>query len=394
MRKKQYEDDYEDEYYEPRKRSKAPILLLLLLIVAIGAIAIYIYLSEKSSRQYTSWEWLSHEEMQTQVKYLRGKGSYAAFDRDGAFGYNCEGGQIWNIGYNLKSPIGDTCGSYYVFADRGGAQAFLTDGTGTNTEINVKGRISEVKIADNGTVAFLTDNGLSDDIYLYNAAGELLLEVETSVKKSGFPVTIALSPDGRKLVTSYVKVGTEKENRLTFYNFSDVGQSYADRIVGSYSYGDEIIADIKFAGKDRVCVFTKDSCSLYKFKEIPEKLKTEDFEGGLIGAAVSDKLIAIVSGQKDGMRGIDIYDTDGNSQSTVLTGMTFDRVLAEEDEIEIISNASYIIVRADGSEKSRAKLDEGISLMVKASEDTYAVASERYRGEIRLRTKKEDMVNE
>ena len=60
-------------------------------------------------------------------------------------------------------------------------------------------------------------------------------DIRPAVKHAA--VAMALSQDGRKLVTSYLSLGNGKlESWVTFYNFGDVGQNYVDNMVGSYSF--------------------------------------------------------------------------------------------------------------------------------------------------------------
>ena len=101
----------------------------------------------------------------------------------------------------------------------------------------------------------------------------MLLDIRTEVRKSGFPVAMALSPDGSKLVTSYIQAGQNQESWITFYNFGDVGQNYSDKIVGSYSFKDSLIPDVRFIGNERVLVTSSDMSILYKFREVTEQIK-------------------------------------------------------------------------------------------------------------------------
>ena len=93
----------------------------------------------------------------------------------------------------------------------------------------------------------------------------------TTARGSGFPLDISLSPDGRKLVTSYVNVeGGNTVSWVTFYNFGGVGQSYVDKIVGTFSYDGDIVPRVEFLDNDKVAVLRQNEAEVFSFREIPE----------------------------------------------------------------------------------------------------------------------------
>ena len=78
--------------------------------------------------------------------------------------------------------------------------------------------------------------------------------MKTSIENSGYPLDIAISDDGAKLFTSYVKVdGTSVPDYLAAYNFGSVGQNEnADRLMGGFTFDDTIFPYIDFVDNDTV----------------------------------------------------------------------------------------------------------------------------------------------
>jgi hypothetical protein len=54
-------------------------------------------------------------------------------------------------------------------------------------------------------VAAVLDDSTVTAIYLYSVAGEQLAYFKTTMSKSGYPVAIAISDDGKQIAVSYLK---------------------------------------------------------------------------------------------------------------------------------------------------------------------------------------------
>ncbi|MBP5331870.1 MAG: hypothetical protein J6Y89_08475 [Lachnospiraceae bacterium] len=371
-----------------RRPNKAAIVVMILFAAAIIGVIVYAVLGGKTS--YTSWETTLSYGNIPDARYLRVKGGYIAYNSDGAGKYSGDGSVSWNISFSLEDPIAAANGDYAAFADRGGQTVHVTDGTGTNQSYTVSEKIAQICVADKGITAVRTNAGDSDRIYIYDINGNMLIDLKTDVKKSGFPITMALSGDGKKLVTSYLEVGQENTAWLTFYNFDDVGQNYSDKIVGSYSYEEELIVDIRFLNDSRVAVFYAGGCDVYKMREIPELVTNLRFDGGIEAVCGSDTGFAIARKETDGVSVV-VYDLNGKAVSTINSSMSFDTMSLENDELILTQDDSCVIYRKGGDEKLRARFNDTICLMYPGSGNAeYVVVGRNTTERIRLRTLKED----
>lgn len=380
----QTDEDTEESSSGNKTGLIATIVMAALLVGVIGVL-IYSYVSR--SKIYVDFDVLQVEEALADAKSMRCSGGFIRYNSDGAQGYDNEAKLIWQITYSYRDPIAAVNGAYAVFADRGGRTACVTDGTGANKVLNLPWDISTIAVSANGVTAYMTDAGEKDHIYLYDFNLTLLLDVETIVRKTGFPITMAISSDGHKMVTSYMKVGQEQENRITFYNFGEVGQSYTDRIVGSYSYGEELVPDIRFVTDDRVCIVTNGKCDIYKFREIPEELRSLEYESGILGIANDPSHILLATATAAGDTRLDIYSADGVKQNTIHTPVDYDSMYIGRNEVLLTSGASCIIYELDGTQKFSMHLDDTIELAINTSDPAaYIVVGNRKTARIRLKT--------
>ena len=373
----------------PRRINKVALFIIVVLILAIAAVAIYAFAG--GNTYYTSWESVSSFENIAEAGYIRAQNGYIAYNGDGARKYKYDDSPLWNISFVLEDPIAAASGEYAAFADRGRETVHVTDGSGSNHTFSVSDKIAQICVADKGITAVRTNGGDYDKICLYDIDGNMLIDLKTDVKKAGLPITMALSGDGKKLITSYFEVGQENKSWLTFYNFDDVGQNYADKIVGSYSYDEKLIVDIRFLNESRVIVFYADGCDIYKMREVPEVVKNLHFEGGIESVCTSGDGFAIARKETDGSVRITIYDLNGKEVSNINSSISFDTMRLENDELILTQDDSCVIYRKNGTEKLRARFNDVIRLIYPAQSNTeYVVVGESRTDLIHLRTLKED----
>ena len=383
------DNDYTSEYEEPEKRrSRGAIVVMILLGVAIIAVIAYTYILKKTT--YTSYDTISSIANIPNASVMRTAKGFILYNNDGAEGHDEGGNVIWKVSYDLASPIAAVGGDYAAFADKGANVVHVTDGTGANHVINVSEKISDICVAAQGVTAVRTDGGDSDHIYIYDISGNMLLDIKTEVRKAGFPIAMAMSSDGRKLVTSYLQVGQTQESWITFYNFGDVGQSYADKIVGSYSFEDSLIPDVRFVGDERVLISDGQMSILYKFRELPEEIARFGGEGVTSAVASHGSYFAIARRLSDGTSQISVYNNNGSAESSVETGMAFDKMCVSGGELILASGDSCVIYRKNGKEKFRSRLNETIELVyASGSNATYTVVENGVTEVIKLKAGEE-----
>jgi len=369
---------YDERYYEQEneqgpRRGRGSVFACAFFVITVVALVIVLII--KSRGDYTRVELTSEREILSSSKVMGTQDGFCAYNRDGAEGYSDNLNTIWNISYDFIDPIGRTSGDKCVFADRGGTDACVTDNTGSVTSLRMPGQIREACISEEGISAFLCDGGEQDYIYLYDFKGEKLLDIRTDVRTMGFPVTIALSPDGKRLVTSYIVIEEEQSCRITFYNFGDVGQNYSDKIVGSFNYQDEIIPYITFVDSEHVCIGAEFSARIFRFRELPEEIAKIDYDGSIEGIDVCDETIAIASRDAGTGMVIRLYDKEGRELSQTKTNIDFDEIRVRDRELFVTCGEAFIIYDSNGEEKIRTSIPYRIeSVFPTGSSDRYMIA--------------------
>ena len=386
-------NDERTEYEQEKTKAKHSLPAIIIIVVClVGSIGVLIYKKISDSKEYTSFEVMYSAEVLSQNKYTRYGDGYIKYNSDGAEAIK-DGKALWNVSFDMKKPIVDVCGDYCAFADKGMQSLCITDGKGGNYSINIPEKIVDISVASQGVTAVWTDSLSKDHIYVYDINGVLLIDIETSIAADGFPLSVDISDDGQKLVTSYMMIGDEITSWVTFYNFGNVGQNYAGKVVGSFSYKGKIIPDVRFVTNDRVCAFGEDGCILYRMKQIPSELATQ--EAKRLSAICSDsESVCLAEDETDGTYKLTIFDTDGKSKRVITSGLKYTGMCIEDDELIVYSNSAIIIYKLDGKEKFRTQIDGGIRDVYPAGEDRYCIVGGSEVRVIELRTEKQTQENE
>lgn len=377
-----------DERQSQKRRSIGAIIIMVVLALCAGIV--FLFLNQKKNAAYAEWEAMEYNKTVPGAKTLLTDAGVISYNGEGAVCYDTDADTVWQIAYSMRNSVGACSGDYAIFGDCGENGITITDGTGISYTYSVSGEIDMVDISENGVAAVMVDYNETDRIYLFDISGNLLLDIQTSVKKAGFPITMAISPDGRKLVTSYLEVGEEQKTSLTFYNFGDVGQSYIDKIVGNYYFENKVIPDIRFIGTDRVCAVWSDGVIMYKILEVPEEIKTINEPAGYVGVVSDEKYIAFAKERPGGGTDITVYDRNGEKAGEIQTSGGYDNLYIGKDEVILMTGSTCVIYTVAGAEKFRTSLDAPIREMVATNDPaTYLVLYSEAVGRIRLKTMKE-----
>lgn len=288
---------------------KARIAVFVLAAVLAAGVAVYFF---RGGREYTGYEVVQELEHSGVSDYIAVDGSLVRYGAEGAQAVSKGGTLLWNITYQtMKNPVFSFCGTMTVAADIGAKQYLLTDGTGATTSFSTPHQIQAVCVAKQGVTAVLMNAEEKDYIYLYSKEGEVLSEMETVVARDGFPLAIALSEDGTKLVTSYMKVeGDEPVSSVTFYNFGGVGQNYIRNLVGQVSYPECLIPRISFWDNNTVMVIGGNVAELFSMKEIPASVWKKEIVSEIKSIALGD-YFCMITGNQDGQEVLEAYNKAG-----------------------------------------------------------------------------------
>ena len=350
---------------------KKNIILVFFVIVAAIIAGVIIY--SVINREYKGYKVLDSNETdyENTASYISFSGNLLKYTPDGVSYISSNGATVWSAGVDMKMPVAVASGNYAVVADLSGNKVCVFSNEGQVSNLTMPYTICDVDVANQGAFAVVLESEETNYINLYNKNGEIVYEIQTSIDKSGYPLDITISDDGKKLFTSYINIGaTNVSNNLAAYNFGDVGQNTnADRMVGGYKFQDQVIPKLEFIDNDTVVAFGTTSITIYSMKEKPSEKATISVEQEIRSIFYGEDYIGI-----EHLYVVKVYDDKGNLKFSDYVDFNYTNVYAAEKEIIITGDAYCKIYRTNGKIKFNSTLSgEILSMVPNGNSNEYVV---------------------
>jgi len=195
-------------------------------------------------------------------------------------------------------------------------------------------------------------------IEVYDKEGNQLAWGQASLSgESGYPIDLSISNDGQKMIASYLYVdGSDIQNKIVFYNFSEVGKNEVDRIVGVFvHYGTTILPKVEFISNNVAVAFGDDIMTVYSMKQKPS-IVYEDEVSNVKSVFYSKDYIGLVMETDDAEKPYRVRVIDGKGKKLLdkktdieYTGVKLDGknvILYNDIEMQVISFNG--VVKFDG----------------------------------------------
>lgn len=346
------------------------ILGLLLVVAGLGTFS-YFY-NNSCYRSYQVKNRVDRSDSNN-VRYLYYEGNILKYSRSGISEIDNEGKSLWNGGYEMKQPQVDICGDYVVVADVSGKQFYVYNGEDEGTAIETNLPIVRAKVTNRGLVAVLLQDEDSNVLNIYNPysnADMLLIEIPTNVAEEGYPLDFDISPDGKSVVTSYLVVnGSNIETRISFFNFTEVGQD-KNTLVGGKSFGESMIGKIEFIGDDQVAVFHEKGYTVFQQMKRPEIMLEKKFKEEIKSIAFNEGYVAVVLEKEGKIENQELLLIDERGREKLRRKIPYEYANMEihGEEIIFTGNRSCNILRFNGHDKFEYQFEQEIDAVYPTSD--------------------------
>lgn len=349
-------------------RRKKIVFFTVLIVAAVAGIVIYIMLH----KEYKGYKVVKSAETnyENTASYVQFAGNLLKYTPDGVSYINANGDTVWSAGINMLMPMAVTSGDYAVIADMSGNSVCVFNTSGQVSSLTMPYAICDVDVASQGAFAVMLESDKTNYVNLYDKNGNVVYEMQTTLDKSGYPLDMTISDDGRKLFTSYINIaGNSVQDNLAAYNFGDVGQnSNADRMVGGYMFENEVVPKVEFIDNDTVAAFGTNTISIYDMKEKPSFKTDIKFENEIRSVFYNKDYIGVIQDNQEEtsehMYKVQVYDLKGNKKFDDYIDFPYSNVYAADKEIIISGGNNCLIYRKDGSVKFDGTLSGNINSIV------------------------------
>ncbi|MCI8321596.1 MAG: hypothetical protein HFH02_11060 [Dorea sp.] len=245
--------------------------------------------------------------------YQEFAGGVLKYSRDGIAYLNDRGEEQWNLPYQIKNPFLDVNSQSAAVADKGGNNILVFQKDGLKGEIKTTLPIEKIAVSEQGIVAAVLKNEYAPRIICYDTAGNVLVEHKTSMTGVGYPVDIAISPDGEVMQAVYLAVnGGEMTSKVCYYNFGEAGAEKIDHQVTEKEYKGSVIGSGFFINEG-VSASVGDNClTVFKGREEPKEAATIQIKGEIQSVFHSSKYIGLLLKTEGNSRyELCLYNTSG-----------------------------------------------------------------------------------
>lgn len=351
------------------------IVILLVALSAIG-VGIYVYFENKVYTKYNIISSVERTDTQATTYYKYAQGILKC-SNDGVSYTDYSNKVIWNQTFEMNHPMIDICNDYVAIADKEGNKIYLFDAKGYQSVIDVNLPIEKFQVASQGVVYVIINDGTSSKAKVYSKEAEELAKSEWPMVKSGYPVDVAVSDDGEKLVVSFLYVDSGiMKTQIGFYNFGSVGQNKIDNLVSAYPYESSVFPKISYVNNTTAVAFGDKKVAIFKGSQIPELTKEVDVVDEIRSIYYSDSYFALVFDNSDpgAKYRMELYDLEGNKVLNFKFDQDYNNIVINEKEFIIVSEMGFSIYKMSGLEKFRYNSQKTLlNVMLEGSLNKYVI---------------------
>lgn len=333
------------------------------LVLVSALVILCLFYTKKEYKGYEVISEISREEsMMSQYKQLGD--NVLRCSRDGAAYINIKGKTIWDLTFEIQNPLIDVCDNYAAIGESGGNKVYVVNEEGKQGEIETLLPIRQVEVAAQGMVAVVLEDGTKNWINFYDKDGNLLAENKAPLENKGYPFSISISNDGKKLAVSYLQAeGAGVHTVIAFYNFDTVGYNVTDHLMSSTMYEDIVVPRITFLSNDLAVAFGDKMCIGYKGSQNPEEIFKISLENQVESIFYDKEHLGFVfqNDSSGAQYRMEIYNLKGKQIMTTNFDQNYSNVKFVGEEILIFSENEFAVYSLKGVKKYSGTTKSGIS---------------------------------
>ncbi len=294
--------------------------------------------------------------------------SIIQYSKDGVSCLDSNGKVVWNQTYEMQNPTAQTCGNVVAIGDYNGHNIYVNNTSGALGQIDTNLPLRDFCVSAQGVVAAVLDGTNVTWIYLYDSQGNTLANFKTTMKDSGYPLAIGISPNGELVSVSYLypEEGSLKSS-IAFFNFGSVGQNSVDNYVSGYDYPGVVVPYVQFMNSSASFAVSDDRVMFYYGDQKPvsqAEILTGDEE--IESVYFNDTYVGLVfpNSTSEGAYRLQVYNDHGDSVLTTYFDMEYSDIIFYDKQIIIYNSDSCLIKDMNGRVKYEGTFTSPVRTMV------------------------------
>ena len=340
---------------------------IALVILIVGAILTAYFVYEKT-KVYTTYTVNSSVQRSKAdgVTLLEFNGNILSYSKDGANAVDPAGKLLWNRTFDMQSPLASISGGMAAFADYGGNVVYLQSESLESATISTDMPIRQIAVAESGYVAAVLSDTDVTWIYLYDMNGSGIAYFRTTMEKSGYPVTIDISPNGELVCVSYYSLDcNDIKSSVAFFNFGPVGQNSIDNYVSGYNYSNILVPFVKFLDSQTAVAVSDERISFYSGEHKPVSISEMFIIDDIQSVYYGDGAVAVIYKEpaQDAKYRMEVYNNNGEISFQKKFDFDYAGVEISKDSIVLYGDNNLYISTIAGNIKYEGTYESPI-LMV------------------------------
>lgn len=363
------------DYKEKIRSHKLTIFYRVVLSILLAAVLIIFLIVQWKNKVFTDSEVTASYPITVvqgaTVKNLGG--NILLYSKDGASCIDPSGNTVWNRTYEMQTPLFSICGQVTAIGDYNGRSIYVMDKYGEKGTVNTNLPIRDFCVSANGVVAAVLDDVDITRIYVYNGNENTetpIIYGKATMDKSGYPVSISLTPNGQLMAVSYLYVDSgNMKSSVAFYNFGEVGKNETDNYVSGYDYQDTIIPYVQFMDNDSAFAVGDDRIVFFQGAEKPQNIASSLLEEEIQSIYYNENYVGLVFINQSGESAyrLDVYNESGSRVHSQFFDIEYTDIVFYKDQIIIYNDLECQICNTKGVDKFTGGFEKSTSLVIPTS---------------------------
>ena len=370
-------------YFFRRIRLNRTIVVLGMLIAA--AVAGIVYVLNHVDQNYDVLSTIENEDTQSS-EYIQMGDDLLKYGNESVSLLSQSGDTLWNQTYDMSDPSVSIMGDTAAIYDRRGTAMYVVKMSGPVGPISTDFPIVKAEVTLNGSVAAILEDGEKTWVNYYSSDGSLIVENQTRMENNGYPLDLAVSPDGAVIAVSYLMVDSgEISSHLVFYNFGQAGQGQVDNVVAEFTYEDTVVPDLVYFSEGTCVAFRDDGFSVFQGEDTPEESQNTEVNTQMISLFYNEEYFGIVTEGEEESYLMTLYAPEGRQRCSREFDMEYQSISVSGERILLWDGAQVEIYDLGGKLKFQGDVREGtVRNLFQMSRNRYLLISDEGIKMIRL----------
>ena len=380
LRKSRFSDFW---YFFRRIRPNRTMVILGVLIIA--AVAGIVFVFNHVDQNYDVLSTVENEDTQSS-EYIQMGDDLLKYGNESVSLLSQSGDTLWNQTYDMSDPAVSILEDTAAIYDRRGTSMYVVKIEGPVGPISTDFPIVKAEVTLSGSVAAILEDGEKTWVNYYSSDGSLIVENQTRMENNGYPLDLAVSPDGAVIAVSYLIVDSgEISSHLVFYNFGQAGQGQVDNVVAEFTYEDTVVPDLVYFSGGTCVAFRDDGFSVFQGGDTPEESENTQIDTQMISLFYNEEYFGIVTEGEEESYLITLYGPEGRQRCSREFDMEYQNISVSGERIILWDGPQVEIYDLGGKLKFQGDVREGtVRNLFQMSRNRYLLISDEWIKIIRL----------